>query len=158
MRTTTGLRWLLTAGKLSPALKAATLLYLHGVRISVSTRLQVREIDFSSSPTMILVPGSRFLYVTDELSGLLKGLAAGRSRDDFILGYRNIPQFHAEFRRMARTSKMYNFDLSDVKELFKAAAGSDYALLKGHRSEEPRTPEEIRAAWLKVLPRLVVGA
>ena len=58
---------------------------------------------------------------------------------------------------MVRTSKLVKFDLSDIKEVFMAVAGSDYTLLKGCKSEEPRTSEEIRRAWLKVLPRLVVG-
>jgi hypothetical protein len=80
-----------------------------------------------------------------------------KSSDNLILGYRSVPQFHADVRRMVRTSKMYNFDLSDIKELFNSAAGSYGPLLKGYKSEEAKTPSEVRAPWLKVLPRLVVG-
>ena len=43
MRTVRDLRWLLTAGQPSPALKAATLLCLHGIRASASIRLRARD-------------------------------------------------------------------------------------------------------------------
>jgi len=94
--------------------------------------------------------------VTNELSSILKSLTTGKPSDDLLLGYESFSEFHADFRRMVRTS-MLRIDLSDIKEMFRAAAGGDYALLKGHESEEPRTAEEVRAAWLRVLPRLVVG-
>ena len=48
MRTLRDVKWLLTAGKPNPALKAATLLYLHGVRVSSSVRVLVRDIDFNT--------------------------------------------------------------------------------------------------------------
>jgi hypothetical protein len=100
LRTIRDLKWLLTAGEPSPGLKAATLLYLHGVVISASTRLRVREVDFRSNPAKILVDGSRTVYVRDELSSVLKGLAANRLGDDLMLGYRSFPKFHADFRRI----------------------------------------------------------
>jgi hypothetical protein len=77
---------------------------------------------------------------------------------DLLLGYKSVPEFHSDFRRMVRTSKLVRFDLSDIKELFKAAAGSDYALLKHYDSAQPVTPEDVRKAWLKVLPKLAIGA
>ncbi|MDG7006676.1 MAG: hypothetical protein JRN06_00360 [Nitrososphaerota archaeon] len=55
-----------------------------------------------------------------------------------FLGYRSIPEFHADFKGMIRTAKLHYFVLSDIKELFKAAARTDYALLKGCKSEDPR--------------------
>ena len=58
---------------------------------------------------------------------------------------------------MVRTSKLHNFDLSDIKELFKVAAESSYSLLNGYRPEELCTSDETRDAWLKVPPKLVVG-
>lgn len=76
MRTIKELKWLLTAGKPSPALKAATLLYLHGVRISVSVKLKVRDADLGATPTAIIVDRSRPVFATDELSNLLMRLAA----------------------------------------------------------------------------------
>lgn len=158
MRTLGDLKWLLTAGKPSPALKAATLLYLHGVAVSASTRLRVREIDFTSEPTRIMVNGSRTVYVTDELSSVLRGLAAERAGDDLLLSYRSVLDFHADFRRMVRRTKLVRFDLSDIKELFKAAAGNDYPLLKQYESAQPFTPNHVKRAWLRVLPKLVVGA
>jgi hypothetical protein len=158
LKTIRDLNWLLTAGKPSPALKAATLLYLHGVRISASIKLKVREVDFASKPVKVMVDGLRPTYATDELSNVLKGLAAGKSGEDLLLGYQSVPEFHADFRRMVRTSKLVRFDLSDIKELFKAAAGSDYALLRRYESAQPFSPNDVRRAWLKVLPRLVVGA
>lgn len=65
MRTFRDLKRLLTAGKPSPALKAATLLYLHGVRISASIGLKVGDVDFGNRLTVILVDGSRTVFVTD---------------------------------------------------------------------------------------------
>lgn len=96
-------------------------------------------------------------YATDEFSNVLKGLAAGKSGEDLILGYQSVPEFHADFRRMVRTSKLVKFDLSDIKEIFRVAAGSDHALLKQYESARPYTSEDVRRAWLKVLPKLVVG-
>jgi hypothetical protein len=157
LKTIRDLRWLLTAGSPSLALKAATLLYLHGMRISASIRLKVREVDFAPKPVQIMAGGLRPTYATDELSEVLRDLAAGKSGEDLLLGFQNVQEFHADFRRMVRASKLIRFDLSDIKELFKVAAGNNYAILKGYRLEEPRSPEEIRGVWLKVLPRLVVG-
>lgn len=101
--------------------------------------------------------GLRPTYATDEFSNVLKGLAAGKSGEDLILGYQSVPEFHADFRRMVRTSKLVKFDLSDIKEIFRVAAGSDHALLKQYESARPYTSEDVRRAWLKVLPKLVVG-
>lgn len=157
MRTFRDVKWLLTAGKPSPALKAAPLLYLHRVRVSSSVRLLVRDIDFGTRQARVLVGGSRPVFVTDELSDILKGLVAGKSGDELLLGCRSVPEFHAEFRRMVRTSKLIGFDLSDIKEMFSAASGSDYAVLKQYESAQPYTPDDVRRAWLRVLPRLVVG-
>lgn len=157
MRTIRELRWLLTAGRPSPALKAATLLCLHGVRMSASIALKVEEADFASSPAKVVVGGSRPVYLTDELSGVLKSLTAAKDGDDLLLGYRSVPEFHAEFRRMVRTSGLVRFYLTDIKDMFRAAAGSDYALLKQYESAQPFTPGDVRRAWLKALPRLVVG-
>lgn len=157
MKTIRDLNWLLTAGKPSPALKAATLLYLHGVRISASIRLRVEDINFSARPTTVLAKGSRLVSVTDELSNILKQAVVGKPIDGLLLGYTDVPEFHADFRRMVRASKFVRFDLSDIKELFKAAAGSDYALLRRYESAQPIAPDDVRRAWLKVLPRLVVG-
>ena len=110
-----------------------------------------------ASDTEVAADGSRLLYVTDELSRNLREVATGKAGDDPLLGCKSFQEFHADFRRMVRASRT-RFDLSDIKELYKAAAGSDYALLKGYKSEEPHTLEDVKAAWLKVLPRLVVGA
>jgi hypothetical protein len=41
--------------------------------------------------------------------------------------------------------------------MFKAVAGNDHGILKGHKSEEPHTPQDVRAVWLRVIPRLVVA-
>ena len=157
LRTLGDLKWLLTEGKPSPALKAATLLYLHGVRVSSSVRVLVRNVDFGTRPTKVLVGGSRLVFVTDELSEILRGLAAGKTSDELLLGNMGVPEFHADFRRLVRTSKLVRYDLSDIKDLFRAAAGSDYALLKQYESAQPFTPDDVGRAWLKVLPRLVVG-
>jgi hypothetical protein len=157
LRTLKDLKWLLAEGKPSPALKAATLLYLHGVRISGSLRLRVGDVRLVTSPAEVVVGGSRLVLLTGELSNLLRGLSMGKSGEDLILGYNSVPEFHAEFRRMVRTSKLVRFDLSDIKEMFRAAAGSDYALLKQYESARPFTPDDVSRAWLKVLPRLVVG-
>lgn len=157
MRTLRDLKWLLITGKPSPAVKAATLLYLHGVRIRALTKLRARDVDFASNPAKILFASSRVAYATDELSNVLKGLAAEKSDDDLLLGYEGVLSFHADFRRMVRTSKFVRFDLSDIKEIFKAAAGSDYPLLKQYGSAQPSTPDDVRRAWLRVLPKLVVG-
>lgn len=157
MRAFKELKWLLAAGNPTPSCKAVALLYLHGVKVSASTRLRVRDVDFASNPAKITLGDSRTIYVTDELSNVLSGLATEKSDDDLLLGYESVPEFHADFRKAVRSSKLVRFDLSDIKEMFKAAAGNDFALLKGYKSEEPHTPEEIRTVWLKALPRLVVG-
>jgi integrase len=157
LKTTREVRRFLTAGKPSPALRPAILLYLHGVRASASIELKVRDVNLGSNPTLVMVNGPRPVYVTDELSRILKGHGGGKPGEDLLLAYACFIEFHADFRRMVRASRT-RFDLSDIKEPFRAAAGGDYALLKGNRSEEPRAPEEIRAAWLNVLSRLVVGA
>jgi hypothetical protein len=157
LRTLGDLKWLLTAGKPSPALKATTLLYLHGVRISVSLRLRVQDIRLGMNPAEVVVGGSCLVLLTGELSHLLRGMAAGKAGQELLLGYGTIPEFHAEFLRMVRTSKLVRFDLSDIKEIFRDAAGSDYPLLKQYESAQPFTPDDVRRAWLKVLPRLVVG-
>ena len=157
MRTLGDLKWLLTVGKPSPALKAATLLYLHGVRISDSLRLRVEDGKLGTSPAEVVVGGSRLIFITGELSDILRGMATGKAGQELLLGYSTIPEFHAEFRRMVRTSKLLRFDLSDIKEMFRAAAGSDYALLKQYESAQPFTSDDVKRAWLKVLPRLVVG-
>ena len=156
MRALTDLKWLLTAGKPSPALKAGTLLYLHGVRVSVSIRMEVRDVNLETSPAEIMIDGSRIVYITDELSDALKNLTRGKNKDDPILHYRSIPEFHNDFRRAVRTSKL-RFDLTDIKEMFRASAGIDYPLLKQYESAQPFTPDDVKRAWLKVLPRLVVG-
>jgi len=49
------------------------------------------------------------------------------------------------------------FDLSDINGMFEASAGSDYALLKGFKSEEPSAPERVSTALLGTLPKLAVG-
>ena len=157
MKTLRDLKWLLAAGNSTPSCKAAILLYLHGVKLSASTKLKVGEVDFTSSPAKIVFGSSRTAYVTDELSDVLRGLAAEKSADGLLLGYESISEFHADFRRMVRTSKLVRFDLSHIKEIFRAAAGSGYALLKQYESARPFTSEDVRRAWLKVLPRLVVG-
>jgi hypothetical protein len=41
--------------------------------------------------------------------------------------------------------------------MFKEAAGRDYALLKGHKAEQPRSPDEAKAARQMGLPSLVGG-
>ena len=41
--------------------------------------------------------------------------------------------------------------------MLRQAAGSDYAILKQYESAQPFTPEGVKRAWLKVLPRPVVG-
>ena len=157
MRTLGDLKWLLTAVKSSPPLEAGTLLYLHGVRVSSSIRLKVDEVTFSVTPAMVRVGESRSVYVTDELANALRELAAGKSGDDLLLGYSSVLEFHTDFRRMVRSSKLVRFDLSDIKEMFRMAAGSDYPILKQYDSAQPFTPEDVRKAWLRVLPRLVVG-
>ena len=157
MKTLRDLKWLLAAGNPTPSCKAATLLYLHGVRISASTKLKVGEVELKSSPTKIVFGGSRTAFVTGELSDVLGGLAAEKSDDAFLLGYETVQEFHADFRRMIRTAKFVRFDLSDIKEMFKAAAGSDYAVLKQYESAQPFTPDDVKRAWLKDLPKLVVG-
>ena len=156
MKTVKELKWLLTAGNPAPALKVATLLYLHGVRFSASVRLKVSNINFSTSPTTILLSDSRTILVTDELSGLLKVMAVGKSEGTLLLGYHRFLEFHSDFRRMVRACRT-RFDLSDLKEIFRTAAGSDYSLLKQYQSAQPFTPEDVRRAWLKVLPKLVAG-
>ena len=156
MKTVRELKWLLTAGNPAPALKVATLLYLHGVRASASVRLKVSDVDFSTSPTTILLSDSRAMFVTDELSDLLEVMAAGKSEGALLLGYSGFLEFHSDFRRMVRACRT-RFDLSDIKEIFRMAAGSDYSLLKQYQSARPFTPEDVRKAWLKVLPKLVTG-
>jgi hypothetical protein len=151
------LRWLLTACKPSPALKAATLLYLHGTRISASIKLKARDVDFASRPVRIMVDVLRPTYATDELSVVLRGLAAGKSGEDLPLEYQSVQEFHADFRRMVRASKLVRFDLTNIKELLKAAAGTDYVLLRRYESAQPFTEEDVRRVWLKVLPKLAVG-
>jgi hypothetical protein len=158
LKTLRDLKWLLSAGNPTPSCKAATLLYLHGVRVSASTKLKVGDVDLTSSPAKIVFSRPRTAYLTDELSSVLGGLAAEKSDDDLLLGYESVPEFHADFRRMVRTSKLVRFDLSDIKEVFKAAAGSDYALLKQYDSAQPFTAEDVERTWLKVLPKLIVGA
>lgn len=157
LKTLGELRRLLTAGEPTLPCRATTLLYLHGVRISSFIGLGVSDIDFRTGPTRITVASPRLVHVTDELSVVLGHLVRGKQADELLFGYSSVLEFHVDFKRTVRRSKLYNFDLSDIKELFKAAVGNDYALLKGYRSEEPRSLEEFRAAWLKVLPRLVAG-
>ncbi|MDG6987386.1 MAG: hypothetical protein JRN71_06455 [Nitrososphaerota archaeon] len=120
--------------------------------------MKVGEVDFTSDPAKIAFGSSRTAHVTDELSNVLGGLAAEKSGGDLLLGYESVPEFHADFRRMVRSSKLVRFDLSDIKEIFRAAAGNDYALLKQHESTRPFTSEDVGRAWLKVLPKLVIGA
>jgi hypothetical protein len=157
LRTSRDLKWLIARGEPSPSLKAASLLYLHGVMISTSIGLKVKNLDFGTKPTRVSLGVSRVAYATDELSNILKVLAARKAGDELLLGYGGAPEFHADFRRMARASKLVRFDLSDIKEIFRDAAGSDYALLKQYESARPFTPDDVRRAWLKVLPRLVIG-
>ena len=156
MKTVRELRLLLTAGKPTPALTAATLLYLHGVRVSASARLKVSDINFSTSPTAVLLSDSRVMFATDELSDILEALAVGKPGVALLLSYSGFPEFHTDFRRMVRACRT-RFDLSDIKELFKAAAGTDCALLKQYDSAQPFTSEDVKRVWLRVLPRLVVG-
>jgi hypothetical protein len=104
-----------------------------------------------------MVNGSRPVYLTDELSNIIKGLAAGKPGEDLLVGYASFSEFHADFRRMVRASRT-RFDLSDIKELFKVAAGSDCALLEQYESAQPLTPEDVKRAWLRVLPKLAMGA
>ena len=144
MRSLRELRWLLTAGKPSPALKAGTLLYLHGVRVSTFIWLKTSDAASSVTPAMVRAGESRSVYITDELSNILGALASGKSGEDLLLGYSSVPEFHADFRRMVRASKLVMFDLSDIKELFKVAAGTDYTLLKQYDSAQPFTPEDVR--------------
>lgn len=157
MRTLADLKWRLTVGKPSPGLGAGTLLYLHGLRVSTSIRLKAGDAGLSATPAELKIDGSHSVYVTDELSRILRGLAAGKGDQDLLLDYVSASQFNGDFRRMVRTSKLIRFDFSDIKEMFKAAAGSDYPLLKQYGSAQPFTSEDVRRAWLKVLPRLVVG-
>jgi len=157
LKTLGDLKRLLMAGEPGTPLGAATLLYLHGVRISSSIRLKAREVDLSAKPATMSVDGHRVVYLTDELSTILRVLASSKARDDLLLGYASVSEFHRDFRRMVRTSKLVRFALSDIKEMFKASAGSDYLLLKQSDSAQPFTPDDVRRAWLKVLPRLVVG-
>ena len=126
-------------------------------RKNESIWLKVRDIDFDVAPTKVLIDRLRLVFITDELSSLLGKLAAEKVGDDLLLGYKSLREFHADFRRMVRASGT-RFDLSDIKELFRGAAGGDYAILKGYKSEESRSPDEIRSAWLKALPKLVVRA
>ena len=147
-----------TAGKPNPALNAAILLYFHGVRISASIGLKVRDFSFGTSQAWVMVSDSRTVYFTCELAGALRGLATGKVAQDLLLGYRSFSEFHADFRRMVRTSKLVRFDLSDIKEMFRAASGSDYALLKQYESAQPYTPDDVRRAWLSVLPALSWGS
>ena len=155
MKTLGDLKWLVTAGKPSPALKAAALLYLHGVRVSASVRLKVSDANFATSPTTISLDDSRVVFVTDELSNLIKAMTIGKSEGALLLGYNGFLEFHSDFRRMVRACRT-RFDLSDIKEIFRMAAGSDYSLLKQYQSARPFTPEDVRKAWLKVHPRLTV--
>ena len=156
MKTLGDLKWLVTAGKPSPALKAAALLYLHGVRVSSSVRLKVSDANFSTSPTTISLDDSRVVFVTDELSNLIKAMTVGKPEEALLLGYRGFSEFNSDFRRMVRACRT-RFYLSDIKEMYRAAAGNDYALLKQYDSAQPFTADDVRRAWLKVLPKLVVG-
>ena len=157
MKTLKELMWILTAGKPTPSCKAATVLYLHGVRISASIRLKVSDADLSATSAMVMIDGSRPVYITYELTNILRGLTAGKADEDLLLGYLSVPEFHADFRRMVRTSKVVRFDLSDIKEMFRRASGIDYPLLKQYESAQPFSLEDVKKAWLRVLPRLVVG-
>jgi hypothetical protein len=158
LKTLRDLNWLLAAGNPTPPCKAPTLLYLHGVGVGASTRLKVGEVDFTSSPAKIAFGSSRTAYVTDALSNVLGGSAAEKSDDGLLPGYESVPEFLSDFRRMVRTPELVRFDLSDIKEMFRAASGSDYALLKQYESAQPLTPEDVKRAWLRVLPKLAMGA
>jgi len=135
---------------------ATTFLCLHGVRISASIKLKVKDVDFDNDPTSLLVGENHAVYLTKELSQILKGLASGKSSEDPVLGYGSNSEFYREFRLMARAAGLHNFDVSDISEMFKAAAGSDYPLLKQYDSAQPFAPEDVKTAWLKVLPCLAV--
>jgi integrase len=156
LRTNGELRWLLTEGKSSLSLKAATLLYLHGVRITVATKLKVKDLDFGTNPAKLTLDESRTVHLTDELSHVLRGLTRGKREEDANLGYVSFSEFHNAFRRAVRASKL-RFDLADIKGMFRSVAGSNYALLKQCESVQPFTPDDVRGAWLKVLLPLVVG-
>lgn len=106
----------------------------------MSIKLKVGDAALSVTPAVVRVDESRSVYVTDEFSNVLRRLAAGKSSEDLLLGYLSAPEFHADSRRMVRTSKPIRFDLSDVKEMFKEAAGSDHVLLKQYESAQPFTP------------------
>ena len=157
MRTLTDLKWLLTAGKPGPALKAGTILYLHGVGVYTSIRLKVCDAALCVTRYMVWVDGSRSVYITDELSNILRDSAAGKAGDDLLLGYLSIPMFHRDFRRMVRASGLVKIDLSDIRGMFRASAGSDYPLLKQYESAQPYSADDVRRAWLEVLPKLVVA-
>lgn len=157
MKTLRDLNWLLTAGKPTPSCKAATLLCLHGVRASISIRLKAGDVTFATRPAAIMVDGIPRAYVTNELSDILGTAAKGKPPDGSLLGYHDLQEFYRDFRQMGRTAKLHTFSLEDLKEILKAAAGSDYPLLKQYESAQPFTPDDVKRAWLKVLPRLVVG-
>src|SRR5574340_1039043 len=78
LRTLRDLKWLLTEGKPSPALKAATLLYLHGVRVSSSIKMSARDAGFGTRPDGARLSGARLVFVT-EMTLLLR---AGQFLDD----------------------------------------------------------------------------
>jgi integrase len=115
LATIRNLKWLLTAGNPTPSCKAATLLYLHGVRATAATRLKVKDLEFSSTPARVTLKGTRTVYLTDELSNILRDLAKGKREDETTLGYGSFSEFHNDFRKAARVSKLVNFDLSDIQ-------------------------------------------
>jgi len=134
-----------TAWKLAPSTRQKPVLPTLPAIYRERTNIVDKGFDLGPGAYMLLLDNT-YSQVNDKTVDVL-----------LTMGYTNVLEFHTDFRGMVRASKLVRFDLSDIKEMFKAAAGSGYPLPKQYESAQPFTPEEVRKAWLRVLPKPVVG-